>query len=100
MAIFFQPEMLDFMMDIRFNNNKEFMDSHRDQYEKLMKEPYYRLIEALAPAMQKIDLGTLLFLVPGLGELLYNRLRRDPREAYRSLYPYYSDLDGMPPDPA
>jgi len=57
MAIFFQPEMLDFMMDIRFNNSKEFMDSHRDQYEKLMKEPYYRLIEALAPAMQKIDLG-------------------------------------------
>lgn len=51
---------------------------------------------SLVTRMQKIDLGPLLFLVPGLGERLYNRLRRDPEEAYRSLYPYYSDLDGMP----
>lgn len=45
---------------------------------------------------QKLDLMTMLFLIPGLGEWLYNRLRRDPQAAYRSLEPYYSHLDRLP----
>lgn len=53
---------------------------------------------SLVARMQKIDLGTLMFLVPGLGEWLYNRLRKDPQQAYQTLYPYYSDLDQMPPE--
>ncbi len=51
---------------------------------------------SLVSRLQKIDLGTLMFLVPVLGEWLYNRLRRDPQEAYRTLYAYYSNLDQMP----
>jgi pimeloyl-ACP methyl ester carboxylesterase len=45
---------------------------------------------------QKIDLATLLFLIPGLGEWLYTRLRRDPQAAYRTLAPYYGRLDELP----
>ena len=51
---------------------------------------------SLVTRTQKLDLVTMLFLVPGLGEWLYNRLRRDPQAAYRSLEPYYSDLDRLP----
>ena len=43
-----------------------------------------------------LNLATLLFLVPGLGEWQYNRLRRDPQAAYRSLKTYYRNLDGLP----
>lgn len=51
---------------------------------------------SLVARAQKVDLGTLLFLVPGVGEYLYNRLRRDPQAAYRTLEPYYSHLDRLP----
>ena len=56
---------------------------------------------SLAVRSQKINLGTLLFLVPGLGECLYKRLRKDPQAAYRTLEPYYyrladlSEIDRM-----
>lgn len=55
MAVFFQPEMLDFMMDIRFNNSKEFMNANRETYQRIMRDPYHRLIETLAPTMLNID---------------------------------------------
>jgi len=51
----FQMDMLDFMAEIRFNNNKSFMQAHRDEYIRRMRTPYYRLIEALAPTMTRID---------------------------------------------
>jgi pimeloyl-ACP methyl ester carboxylesterase len=38
----------------------------------------------------------LLFALPFIGEWLYNRLRRDPDEAYQTLRGYYADLDGLP----
>lgn len=51
---------------------------------------------ALVATSQKITLATLMFLVPGLGEWLYNRLRHDPQAAYRTLAPYYHHLDDLP----
>ena len=51
----FTKDMLDFMMDIRFNNNKAFMTTMRDKYIRVMRDPYYRLIEQLAPTMKAID---------------------------------------------
>ncbi len=53
----FPKEMVEFMLQIRLNNNKEFMAAHRDQYEKTMKQPYYQLIEALTPVALRIDPG-------------------------------------------
>lgn len=51
----FKQDMLDFMLDIRFNNSKTFMDAHRDEYILKMRTPYYELINSLAPVMQGID---------------------------------------------
>jgi len=45
---------------------------------------------------QKLDLQTLLFLIPGLGEWSYDRLRKDPQAAYDTLQPYYADLTNLP----
>lgn len=43
-----------------------------------------------------LNLGLLLFLIPGVGEWMYNRLRKDPQAAYRSLEPYYNRLEDLP----
>jgi pimeloyl-ACP methyl ester carboxylesterase len=51
---------------------------------------------SLVAKVQKVDLATMLFIVPGLGEWMYNRLRKNPQEAYRSLDIYYADLPGLP----
>ncbi len=51
---------------------------------------------ALVASVQKINLVALLFLIPGLGEWLYNRLRNDPQAAYRTLAPYYHRIDDLP----
>jgi pimeloyl-ACP methyl ester carboxylesterase len=50
----------------------------------------------LVSQQQRVDLGLLLFLAPGLGEWMYNRLRKDPQAAYRTLEPYYNRLDNLP----
>jgi pimeloyl-ACP methyl ester carboxylesterase len=45
---------------------------------------------------QGLNLGTLAFIVPGLGEWLYRRLRKDPQKAYETLAPYYANLAALP----
>ena len=45
------------MLDIRFNNNKEFMAAHREEYIQKVRDPYYQLIAALTPTMLQIDPG-------------------------------------------
>lgn len=50
-----------------------------------------RLVQA-----QRVEFGLLLFLIPGLGEWLYTRLRNDPQAAYATLAPYYASLEGLP----
>jgi pimeloyl-ACP methyl ester carboxylesterase len=45
---------------------------------------------------QRIDPTLLLFMLPGWGEWLYTRLRKDPQAAYESLRTYYANLDSLP----
>lgn len=45
---------------------------------------------------QPLNLTTLLFLVPGVGEWLYTRLRKNPQAAFETLRSYYADLDALP----
>jgi pimeloyl-ACP methyl ester carboxylesterase len=52
---------------------------------------------SLVSRSQRLNLLSLLFMVPGLGEWMYNHLRMDPQVAYASLEPYYHDLEGLPP---
>jgi len=46
---------------------------------------------------QALNLRLLLFMIPGVGEWLYKRLRRDPQAAFDTLQPYYAGLDGLTP---
>ncbi len=50
----------------------------------------------LAANKQKLSLGSLLFMVPGIGEWLYNRYRKHPQAAYASLRPFYANLENLP----
>lgn len=43
------------MLNIRFNNSKAFMEANRTEYHRVMRDPYYQLIEALSPLMRQID---------------------------------------------
>ncbi len=64
---------------------------HPDRIEKLILAG-----GTLTQRGSSFNLEGLLSLVPFVGEFLYNRLRRDPDEAYKSLYGYYHNLDSMP----
>lgn len=44
---------------------------------------------------QALNPRLLLFMIPGVGEWMYTRLRRDPAAAYDTLRPYYADLEGL-----
>lgn len=51
----FSPDVIEFMMDIRFNNNKVFMQENKQQYIERLRTPFYQLIDYLGPTMQQID---------------------------------------------
>lgn len=51
---------------------------------------------SLVAGESKPEPSLLMFLIPGLGEWAYNRLRKDPDAAYRSLEPYYHRLQDLP----
>jgi pimeloyl-ACP methyl ester carboxylesterase len=47
---------------------------------------------------QGINPMLLLFMLPGVGEWYYTRLRKNPLAAYETLRPYYRELDGLSPE--
>ena len=51
----FSEDTVRFFMDIRFNNNREFMHAHKEEYKALVQEPFYALIDELAPVVRRID---------------------------------------------
>ena len=51
----FSEDTVRFLLDIRFHNNKTFMEAHRDEYKKIVQEPFFTLIDELGPVMRKID---------------------------------------------
>ncbi len=51
----FDPEAFSFFLMIRLNNNKEFFDDNKEQYERLLKEPLYALAAEMEPFMLAID---------------------------------------------
>lgn len=51
----FGKELIPFFLDLRFHNNKAFMDANRDRYLKDVRDPFYAFIGAMGPAMQAID---------------------------------------------
>lgn len=44
----FTAETIDFLWELRFNNNKEFMEANRERYKAVLKEPFDALAAELA----------------------------------------------------
>ncbi len=51
----FGDELIPFFLDLRFHNDKSFMDAHRERYYSAVREPFYAFIEEMAPHMLAID---------------------------------------------
>lgn len=54
------------------------------------------LLDGCFPMGRNLDPRRMLSALPWVGKKWYRRLRRDHLAAYRSLYGYYGDLDGLP----
>jgi pimeloyl-ACP methyl ester carboxylesterase len=50
----------------------------------------------LVTQAQQLNPTLLAFMLPGVGEWAYNRLRKDPEAAFETLRPYYRNLNGLP----
>ena len=70
----FSSEALKFLLENRFNNSKEWFDSHKALYKQYVYNPFVQLIEELAPTMLEID--SQFITVPSK---LISRVRRDTR---------------------
>lgn len=51
----FTFDTIKFFLDIRFHNEKSFMQAHHAEYIRTIQEPFYAFIEAISPQMLKID---------------------------------------------
>ena len=51
----FGKELIPFFLDLRFHNDKAFMDANRERYYREVRQPFYDFIEAMGPGMQQID---------------------------------------------
>ncbi len=70
----FAQEALDFLSDIRFNNNQTFYEQNKERYEKYVKAPLRALCDEMTPVVQVID--PQLDTRPGR---TMSRIRRDTR---------------------
>jgi len=53
------------------------------------------LIDGCFPIQNKIDKGLLPLMLPSVGKKWYRSFRNNHETAWKSLYPYYNDLDAM-----
>lgn len=70
----FTQDAIDFLADIRFNNNAAFFEANRQRYEETVKAPLRALADELAPVVQMID--PKLDIRPSR---TMSRIRRDTR---------------------
>ena len=70
----FQQEAVDFLTDLRFNNNQTFYEANKARYETYVKAPLRALCDEMTPVVQLID--PRLDTRPGR---TMSRIRRDTR---------------------
>ena len=51
----FGEEMIPFFLDLRFHNDRSFMEQNRDRYYRAVRQPFYDFIGAMGPHMQQIS---------------------------------------------
>jgi uncharacterized protein (TIGR02453 family) len=74
-------EGFKFLLDIRFNNNREWFNANKDIYIKCLKEPLYALAAELAPAAQAVDP-----VIDGRPARIVARIYRDARRCKGEFY--------------
>lgn len=78
----FPPEGLDLLIENRVRNDKEFYEENKAKLKQMVQEPFYALIERIAPTMLEID--SLFVIQP---HRMLSRVRRDTRYTKdKSLY--------------
>lgn len=70
----FSHEAIDFLAELRANNNQEFYEANKERYERVLKLPLRALCEEVAPVVRLID--PRLDTRPGS---VMSRIRRDTR---------------------
>lgn len=51
----FSQSLIDMMINIRFNNNKEYMHENKAEYIQKIRDPYYSFIEEMSLGLKDID---------------------------------------------
>lgn len=74
----FSAKTLDFLVENRLNDNKEWFRAHKDDYEEYVKKPMTELTEALKKYVLEID--------PEISVARISRIYRDARYAKDSVF--------------
>lgn len=72
----FSQQGLNFLQQVRIENDKEWFEANRDVYDRELLTPFRALVEALSPAMLAID--PYFETRPAIGKTL-SRIHRDTR---------------------
>lgn len=82
----FTQDTIDFLYRLRENNNKQWMDEHRDEYKEYVFKPFRQLAAEMGPMMLTIDPG--LDIRP---HRMVSRINRDIRFS-RNKSPYRTNM--------
>lgn len=77
-----------FFRELKKNNSKVWMDANRDRYKQQVVEPLRRLLDVLAPGIQKLHPA---FSISGRTGENFSRINRDIRFA-KDKTPYYTHM--------
>ena len=82
----FGKETIHFFLDLRFHNDRAFMEENRERYYRDVRAPFYAFIDEMAPVMRSIDADMEIRPVKCL-----SRINRDTRFS-RDKSPYRDHL--------
>ncbi|MDT7919287.1 MAG: DUF2461 domain-containing protein [Meiothermus sp.] len=51
---YFSPELFQFLVELRYNNQREWFQANKPRYEAWVRQPFLRFIADLAPRLEKI----------------------------------------------
>ena len=76
----FSPKLFAFLRQLKRHNNREWFQSHKTQYEQLVRDPFLRFIRDFQPKLQGISPHLIADPKPSGGSLLriYKDLRFRP----------------------
>jgi uncharacterized protein (TIGR02453 family) len=85
----FEPEMLEFLMELRFHNERDWFLANQHRYERYVREPALAFIEAMKPRLEAIS-PELNAVAKKVGGSLM-RIHRDLRFA-KDASPYKTNI--------